>query len=72
MFRELETQYGFVGGSKNEYIKCLPRKDIGYLWEWDRYEGNVGIGEMSICNFTGLVFGPYHLECLARLDVDAF
>ena len=39
---------------------------------YGRYEGNVGIVEMSICNFTGLVFGPYHLECLARLDVDAF
>ena len=34
-FKELETQYGFVGGSETEYLRYLAREDVKYLWEWD-------------------------------------
>ncbi len=34
-FKELETQYGFVGGSETEYLRYLAREDVRHLWEWD-------------------------------------
>ena len=34
-FKELETQYGFVGGSEVEYLRYLAREDVKHLWEWD-------------------------------------
>ena len=34
LFREIEQQYGFVGGSKEQYIKYLARDDCKPLWVW--------------------------------------
>ena len=39
IFKELETQFAFVGGSESEYISYWHRDDIGYLWNWDTLDG---------------------------------
>lgn len=35
LFKEIEERYGFIGGTLEEYVRYLSRKDVAYLWEWD-------------------------------------
>lgn len=35
LFEEIEEHYGFIGGSKEEYLKYLHRPDVQHLWQWD-------------------------------------
>ena len=34
LFKEIEAQYGFIGGTLQEYIKYLHRPDVQHLWSW--------------------------------------
>ena len=40
VFRELEARYGFVGGSKEEYVSYFHRTDMDTsLWDWSLPDG---------------------------------
>ena len=47
LFKELEEQYGFIGGSKEEYLKYLHRPDVQYLWRWDNMDNIRAIAGVS-------------------------
>ncbi len=47
LFKEIEEQYGFIGGSKEEYIKYLHRPDVQYLWKWDVMDNIKAIAGVS-------------------------
>ena len=46
IFREVERQYGFVGGSETQYLRYLHREDVAPLWNYttaDRVRAIAGI-----------------------------
>ena len=47
IFRELELQYGFIGGSDEEYLKYHSRPDVRYLWEWQTGDTFKAVAGMS-------------------------
>ena len=48
MFREIESHYGFIGGTEEEYLKYLGRPDVTHLWEWDLQENIRAVAGMSV------------------------
>ena len=34
LFKEIEERYGFIGGTKQEYLRYLHREDVQQLWSW--------------------------------------
>lgn len=47
MFKELESHYGFIGGSEQEYLKYLERDDVQHLWQWDHMRNIRAIAGVS-------------------------
>lgn len=47
LFKEIEEQYGFIGGTKEEYLKYLHRPDVQYLWKWDTMDNIKAVAGVS-------------------------
>lgn len=48
LFKEIEEQYGFIGGTKEEYLKYLHRpEDVQYLWKWDTMDNIKAVAGVS-------------------------
>lgn len=48
VFREIESHYGFIGGTEDQYLKYLARPDVIHLWEWDLQENIRAVAGMSV------------------------
>ena len=47
LFKEIEEHYGFIGGTKQEYLKYLHRDDVQQLWSWEPAEEVKAIAGIS-------------------------
>ena len=47
LFKEIEEHYGFIGGTKQEYLRYLHRADVQQLWSWEPAEDVKAIAGIS-------------------------
>ena len=47
IFKEIESHYGFVGGTQAEYVRYLSREDVKHLWAWDSMDNIRAIAGIS-------------------------
>ena len=47
LFKEIEEHYGFIGGTKQEYLRYLHRADVQQLWSWEPAEDVRAIAGIS-------------------------
>lgn len=67
LFEEIEEHYGFIGGTKEEYIKYLHRPDVQHLWEWGAMDEIKAIAGIStVLKKDGVSQRKLIMQCAAN------
>ena len=67
LFREIEEHYGFIGGTKQEYLRYLRRADVQQLWSWEPAERVKAIaGVSTVLKKDGIKQRKLIMQCAAN------